>query len=211
MYDSEHATSLHLGVIAALCAPFYLNDLFYINTADWHVWLAVDYSSRLLVLGGVIGLLWYGRLRFSDLLVTGAKWPQLVLATFIVTGSAIIISIVAGLLLPKLVPDWRLTVFPTLPQSVRAFDRSVGLFVVALSEELVFRGIFITSLRRWFEGDLNFVLYASIAFGLGHWALGLPIMLHGAFLGGIFTYGALKTRSVLPSIIGHFCVDLLWY
>lgn len=99
---------------------------------------------------------------------------------------------------------------PLLPKSPG--ERSVWALlcvVVALSEEITFRGYLITRLtlltggRRWIG-----VLVSSIAFASGHLYQGLGgfvlIFVYGLMFAALF----LATRSLYPGIIAHFLQDI---
>ena len=48
---------------------------------------------------------------------------------------------------------------------------------------------------------------SSFAFGLIHWSLGLSAVIHTAIIGAVFMACMWKTRSVLPTVVAHFCVN----
>jgi membrane protease YdiL (CAAX protease family) len=94
------------------------------------------------------------------------------------------------------------------------FFRMVAVyFAVALPEEVLFRGILLTLLRRTFRrrGPTAALLLSSGLFGLAHWKERDWRYMVLAALAGIF-YGRtfLETGSVIASALTHGLVDFLW-
>ena len=73
----------------------------------------------------------------------------------------------------------------------------------ALSEELVFRGLLLQSLRPW--GDGFAILLSAAVFSLSHSSL---LQSFPAFLSGlVFGYVTVVSRSLWPSILAHLCYN----
>ena len=85
----------------------------------------------------------------------------------------------------------------------------VGLVVLAIlpaiSEELLTRGILLTSLKK--GGYIYGILMSGLLFAIMH---GNPLQLiHQFLLGAIFGYIVVVSNSILPAILGHFFNNFL--
>lgn len=100
--------------------------------------------------------------------------------------------------------------FRALPLSV------VGIFFfTAWPEEFLFRGLLQNCLSRTFKSDWAGLAVASIIFGFSH-ILHAPFpnwkyVLLGAIAGLFYGHVWMKTRSLLPAVLVHAGVDILWH
>ncbi|SRR5258706_5019762 len=83
--------------------------------------------------------------------------------------------------------------------------------LVALTEEALFRGFLQASLSRWLNGTggsaAMAIAIAAIAFGLAHYASGLPMILLASLAG--LAYGlAYRYGGLLASVLAHFGLNL---
>jgi len=91
---------------------------------------------------------------------------------------------------------------------VRVADLLLGLFLVALSEELVFRRFLFAIIERWSQKGLVVILISSTIFALVHFTSGvadtLNAFVHGVLLGSAFW----KARRISVCIAAHYLIDL---
>lgn len=93
----------------------------------------------------------------------------------------------------------------TIPEKITWLTLSL---VVAISEEVVFRGYLITRLSRIFKGRMWLgVLIASLSFASGHLYQGFGGFFLIFIYGLMFSFLFLKTGSLWPGIIAHFLQD----
>lgn len=86
--------------------------------------------------------------------------------------------------------------------------------LVALPEELLFRGVLQNFLQKTFKKPDYGLMLASVIFGLSHlnngpspdWRYALLATGAGFFYGKTFNGGT----SILPAVIVHTCVDVIW-
>jgi membrane protease YdiL (CAAX protease family) len=93
---------------------------------------------------------------------------------------------------------------------LRLFDLMIGLFLVAISEEGVFRLLFskLATVRQWSRTRLY--LISSVWFAFIHLPQGLTSVLSGFFWGLLFMYFYRRTQSFLFVVFVHFLINL-WY
>jgi len=100
--------------------------------------------------------------------------------------------------------------FPRLENtSFLYFDLTVGLALVALSEEIVFRYLFskLWQNRGW--STVTLYITSSIAFGLLHLPQGLALVIFAAITGFIFMSLYRFTGSLWPVVTVHYLFNLL--
>jgi hypothetical protein len=193
-------------ILAAL--PFYLNDLTNILVHDYARWLAWD-----LVLVKLLPLLvlWWGWRRGAvDLSSLGFRgWrPRAALVWFLAAaaGGVVLDTWTYGPL-EALLPETAVGAIPVDEGSpLYRWDMLLGLPLVSVMEEAVFRGLAYTTLRRWFA-PLAAGIWASLLFGAIHWSGGLAAVLVTACIGGLFQLAAVRSRSLVPTIAAHTVVN----
>jgi membrane protease YdiL (CAAX protease family) len=94
--------------------------------------------------------------------------------------------------------------FPLIPdQTLYWLDLSVGLFAVALTEELVFCKFAARWLQAAVRSTIRVVLISAVFFALMHWGSG-PDRLIYTFVGGvIYMMVYLKLGRLWPLVLAH--------
>ena len=192
--------------VALALGPFIAKRFILSGEHGYVTWLVVDYTARCISLVGVV-------LGFrSGLLVRSS--PRV----GVVTSLVVLLILVAAELAQQLavypvLHDYfrilELSSTPVIPDArVRVADLLFGLFLVALSEELVFRRFLFAIIEQWSQKGLVVILISSTIFALIHFTSGvadtLNAFVHGVLLGGAFW----KTRRVSVCIASHYLVDL---
>ena len=91
------------------------------------------------------------------------------------------------------------------------FDATIGLALVALSEELVSRRIFSNLMSRVTESKNTIVLTSSFVFAAYHFSNGYASMLIVFCFGIIFMNVYIQTRSLWVVAIPHYFYNLIFY
>jgi membrane protease YdiL (CAAX protease family) len=202
---------LHRGpvIFLLLLAPFLLNDFSNIYVESFPVWLSIDY-----VVTKLLPLTFLGYLLVKKVIIPedmGLKMPgkaDFVVYTLVLTAGGLLLDQIGWRLLDTMLPNTRMGSIPLdTDSSWYVFDLYVGLALVALVEEIVFRGLFYTLLRRVIPSLPVVFLLCSLVFGLIHWSLGLAAIVSTALIGALFLLVMWRTGSVLPAIIAHFVVN----
>ncbi len=207
----EHTRKVKELALLGLSAIFLLNDYLFIAADGYITWLVIDYGSRLLALGFILSLV---RRRVSP-------WPEFGLAKMpftqglawaaLLTVTGILIDQVLWKYVERVVPATQLiSAYPVITNHyVNAFDLTVGIALVAVSEELVFRGYFLTVVKNYVRNPAVLILLSAVVFGLIHWAMGLHAIVTTAIWGVLPMISLMRTGSVLPAIIAHYLTDLV--
>lgn len=199
----------HILILAYL--PYYLNDAANIWIADYTSWAIIDYAVRLAILGFLLFMLWRGNLTRDDLML---KLPSIKQFAFW-TGTTLAASM-AFLYLTEFVfaPYYPKGSIGSVPIDTASpmflFDSTIGLVLVALSEEVVCRGLTLSVLRERVSTPLLYIVSAGL-FSFMHWSLSVHTLFDAFVYGVIFVPAALATRSIWPVVVVHFFVNFVLY
>jgi membrane protease YdiL (CAAX protease family) len=196
-------------IIGVLTLPFLLNDFANIFVSDYRVWLVVDYVLvKALPLGVILYLLRVRTISYSDLGIQRLRFGRFMIWTFTMTVLGIVLDQFGSRFFESLLPDTRLGGIPPITDPLVAqIDLYLGLALVAVVEELIFRGLYFTILSRYFPSRVVVFGISALAFGLIHWSIGLNAIIHTALIGAVFMICLWKTGSVLPTLFAHFFVN----
>lgn len=196
---------------AVLLVPFLVNDLANIFVSDFAAWAALDYLSRGLPLAGAAWLVRSGRLSRADLGLSFPGWRAF-------AGHTLALCLFAALMITRgqdlvaaLLPDAALGTYPIDQDSpLYYFDLFLGLVIVAVSEEVLSRGLACSALTGlWGRRAVPVFLASAALFALLHWSGG-PRSLAVAFVFGLaFMATPWRTGSVLPPVVAHYLADLI--
>ena len=85
---------------------------------------------------------------------------------------------------------------------------TLGLLLVALSEEMLFRRMLVNMLNRFTARALPICLISSLIFGLIHWESGLQNVLAATLIGCYLMWIYLRTGSFLTIVAIHYVINL---
>ena len=88
-------------------------------------------------------------------------------------------------------------------------DLTLGLLMVGILEELIFRGFMHTYISRYTGNTFAIVMISSVAFGLIHWSLGLHAVVITSIIGAVFMVAYLRTRSLPAIMLAHFVINFI--
>jgi len=197
------------AILGVLTLPFLLNDFSNIFVRDYRVWLIIDYIFvKAFPIAVVVHLLRARHLSLSDLGLRHIRFGRFLIWTFAMTVVGIILDQVGSRFFARLLPDTRIGGIPPITDPlVNQVDLYVGLALVGLVEEVIFRGLYFTVLSAHLGSRAAVFLVCAFAFGLIHWSLGVSAIAHTAIIGAVFMICVSRTGSVLPTIVAHFFVN----
>ena len=103
----------------------------------------------------------------------------------------------------------KMPVNPTMIENAIMFDKNILGYVLvfieiavlpAIFEELLFRKVMLSGAKKY--GTVFGILFTSVMFGLIH--MNVPQAVNAILIGILFAYLAIKTGSIVPSMILHF-------
>lgn len=198
-----------LAILAALSSVFLLNDFLFMRARGYAEWLAIDYGSRVLAIGIVLYLLMKKISLPDEFGLAPIPFRRGLLWMLILTVSGILIDQVGWRFFEKMLPNTQLVVMPKIGNPIiRMFDLTFGVALVAVSEEIVFRGYCYSALKD--RMSPQFLVPASVLlFGLIHWSTGLHAIVSTALWGVLPMVAMIRTGSVIPAMIAHYLTDLV--
>lgn len=214
-YVSENSTHTEnrLQLLAAilLAVPFYLNDFANIYVGDWRWWLLIDYLGvKLLPFLVVLWLISTRRMAAREFGLTTQPVPSCLLVFLIASVVGTVIDQNGYQVLASLPGYPRLGGMPSITSSVwNWLDLTLGLLMVGIFEELVFRGFAHTFIGRYTGNAFAIVAISSVAFGLAHWSGGLHSVVITSTIGSVFMMAYLRTRSLPAIMLAHFAIDFI--
>ncbi len=199
--------------LALICivAPFYLNDLANIFISHWGPWLVIDYLfAKAYPLLIFVYLFKTSRITWSGIGLTAQK-PILFAVVFVMGTLSVLFILENSNLVTRFVSGY--TALGRIPAITDPFwyqfDLYAGLLMVAVVEELVFRGLFCFVLEKYTRNNAFIVCFSAIAFGLIHWSAGFTEVVTATVAGMVYMALYMKTRSLPAIILSHFVVDLI--
>ena len=187
---------------------------------DMHRWLLMPtLAYRALAISGLILLLAYFRCQSIRSLGLGKpEWAMNVLIGVITTGAIYMIMLGAGALVTLMYPQLMRENLNNVEQIQNVLPKlhpaSFGLLAIVIGfyEELVFRGFFLTRLRRATSSWTLAVILSVILFTVPHaldqnWTA-LPAI---ALLGAIVSVVTIWRRSIVPAIVTHVLFNMLQF
>ena len=200
-------------MILLIIGPGLFNDLLYVDNTNYKSWLAFDYSFRIFQLAIIAS---YPPFRevirnaiFNDKPTLNGLLGALFCAALVWASDNL-----SGLFFYDLFGGDAAVLFkfPEIEHAgIKLFDLTFGLSLVAISEEIIYRGLLAALVVRFFPGTFWLFIIPSIIFALIHWSHG-PSNVIAAFVSGIiFMTLYLRTRSLVPPMLAHYIVNLIYF
>lgn len=199
------------GIFFALAAVLAASDAMDVAGSDFSVWLAVDLGVRCGVLA--MAALCVDRRTFSleEIGLARARGDVLLIHCVLVAAAAAVVAYLGATRLQGLFgPGLGSLPAPMAGSLWVGLDAVVGLPLVAVSEEVVFRGMALTVLRKLGLGPAGTVLASTALFMLSYWSHAPGALLAMGALGALFMVSTLRTGSVVPAVVGHYLAMWLW-
>lgn len=209
--EKKGVTELHILALILLVSPFYLNDFANIFIKDWHLWLFIDYVGlKLFPFAVMLWLIRSKNMRPAEFGLTTQSVPSFFVVFLVVSLIGTVIDQNAYQLITKLPGYSPLGGMPAITSPAWDWiDLTLGLLLVGIIEELVFRGFMHTFISRYTENSFAIVAISSVAFGLVHWSLGLHTVLITSIIGAVFMMVYLRTRSLPAIMFAHFAINFI--
>jgi hypothetical protein len=191
--------------------PYYLNDFMNIYVTDYATWVCLDYLQRFLVLAILFAAFRRGLVTGPDLGLVKLPIKRFLAWTAVTAAAAMAYLWLSEFVLAPYFPKGSLGSVPFDTDSpLFLFDLTAGLVLVGFSEEIVCRGLTLSTLRSKLSVP---ALYAASAllFSLMHWSLSTHTLVDAFVYGLIFVPATLATGSIWPTTVVHFLVNFVLY
>lgn len=195
-------------IIAAL--PFYLNDFSNIFVKHELLWLSIDYSLKIIPLAFLFYLLKTGDLTKKDLGLITLPPLKFIGWTIGITALGICLDEPGFALWNQILPSMRLGSVPIGADSpLYTLDMTLGLALVAIAEEVIFRGMAFSALKARNFSTAKIFLISGLIFGMIHWSQGPVAIAATAVTGSALMLCMWRTGSIYPTIIAHYVINYL--
>lgn len=213
IHPAKERRAFYTGVLILLTLPFYLNDFSNMYVKDWRLWILIDYTAvKLFPCLLMIWLISRKKMKPSEFGFT----LQPIASFFIVFLVGTLVGVCIdqnGYTLLRGLPGYApLGSMPNI-ESTRWnwIDLTVGLLLVGICEEVIFRGYMCTYLRLYTRKPSLIIAISAFAFGLIHWSGGSCAIMVTALIGAFFMALYLRTFSLPPIMLAHFAVNFIDY
>lgn len=188
--------------------PFFLNDFSNINSIDYERWVLIDYACRIGVLAFLGVMVLSKKLSWVELGVSFHRKDRIILWTLFLSVMAFLYYALSSLWLAPFDAVGMVSKVAYDRQSLLFWvDMTFGLGLVAVSEELIARGLALAALRELTENKAVILLVSSLVFALFHWSTGLKNIIDCFAYGCLFMGVTMRTKSIIPACVVHFGVN----
>ncbi|MDH5581216.1 MAG: CPBP family intramembrane metalloprotease [Bdellovibrionales bacterium] len=190
---------IHLILLTLI---FLINDFLFIALSSFELALFFDYALRLIVIISLFKLFPKKELGFKFI---RADFALLLLLIMVPIGvylyGPLVKDLTARIGLEAYIPSY------SLSGPIRRFDQTMGIFLVACSEEMLFRGLFPYKLKKLNPNIM--MLLGSVVYSLAYWGMG-PAHMIVSFIWGLLAL-ILRDRisNIIPLIFAHFLFKLI--
>ncbi|GLH81246.1 hypothetical protein SSBR45G_61550 [Bradyrhizobium sp. SSBR45G] len=205
--DDRWARTSATAWFAAILAPMIASQLVRLQQHAALGWIAWDYAGRLGALAVMAA-------------IPSARMVAFTSQRTRISHLETMLWIVGLSLLERLSQAPRIVINAAFPGTVVGrypqpggwlylFDLALGLGLVAVSEELVFRRCAADVLRLWLGNRVLIVLVSSLLFGGYHRWAGLGNVVMATILGAGFMLMLQRSVALWPLVLAHDVVDLI--
>lgn len=200
----------HGKYLLIILAIFYLNDFANIFVKNSATWLSIDYTTRAAVIFIVFILIKKGILAADYFVLKRLPFGELLLYSIVLIISGVAIDQFVWRFFEGILPHTGLGNWPGINNVyIKWFDLTVGIALVAVSEELAFRGYMVSFLKEKGFKNYAIVLAGSLVFGFAHWSIGLHAVISATVWAIPPLLFVLKKKSIYPVIAAHFVTDII--
>jgi uncharacterized protein len=193
--------------LLVIFAPYVIKDVFLVGTPGVVEWLVWDYSVRCISL---LGIVLYCRSspigKPPRIASIGASLAFFVLASL----SIFILDRYVDPELSRALPYLGLLKLPLIRDpDLLLFDLTIGIALVALSEELAFRQVVFAVLRRLSLNEESVIFLSALFFGLVHLTSSVANLLSAIFAGLLLGAVFSATGRLSICVVLHYLYDFL--
>lgn len=197
-------------LLALMILPFYLNDFLYrAFQTHFFAFMAVAYATDVIAIAIALAALKWRRATREEFYLELPPRSVLTVGSLFLCAVGVLIDRSLGPALRPLFESYIYFEFPSYPNPVlRWVDLIIGISLVAVAEELVFRGLLLSQLQKHFSrasaGLISIALFAGF-----HWGSGIHSVINSAVYSILPTIFVLRYRSIYPLIAAHFVTDFV--
>ncbi len=204
----ERQNKSGIPYLAVLVALFYVNDFLFMPVRGYQMWLFVDYMVRIAALVVIIYLIRARTATARDFGLMPMALKQGVFWSILLSITGVLIDQAGADLLARVSPIMKQAAYPSITNPyIKTFDLTVGVALVSITEELIFRAYFYSVLKGVIKKTGVLIAVSCVVFGFSHWSLGWNIIITATVWSILPMYVMVRTGSVVPALIAHYVTD----
>ena len=206
--SNQHSVSIvQAAWLAAVLAVMVASQIIRTHQADAGSWIFWDYAGRL---GGLMMLAILPATRAVAFRLDRRQMPFWQIALWIFGISvALRLSQWLSYFINKTFPATILGVYPRLDGWLNFFDLALGLALVAVSEEIIFRRCTRHVLQPLLGDGYVAVIASSLVFGCYHWWTGVGNIVLAVIIGTLLMLMFRRSVALWPVVLAHYFADII--
>ena len=195
---------------ALLVACFFLNDFVFIMWSGTSTLYLADYIIRIIIIGLCHGFPLSRQVALNSISDQKLPLTLIIILVPLLTGMDRVSHILIEPAVIDAVGYTGLFYFGRIDSSAHyAFDMTIGLALVAVSEELVFRKFALNWMRSRGMSAVAIILLSAVLFALMHWGSGLHRIAATFVFGVVAMAFYLRHTRLLPLITAHYLANFI--
>jgi membrane protease YdiL (CAAX protease family) len=202
--------TLRPGLFAAVLAPMIACQIVRLYQPDALHWVLWDYASRL---SGLTVIALIPEVRSVAFRLENLRMKRLFVLLWII-GLVLLdrLPIHLGIVYFNYqFPEFVVRSYPYTYGVLHLIDITIGIALVAISEEIVFRRLAPALLAGWFRSRTTIVIGSAVMFGAYHWSTSAGNAIGAAAIGVPMMIFYLRAGVLWPVIIAHYLMDLVYF
>jgi len=193
---------------AAVLFPMVVSQIVRLQQSDPAAWIVSDYAGRLGALAVLCAIPAARKIAFRSEPLRIARSE----VTIWIVGIVLVDLFWGGWIrrtIDGVLPATVLGAYPEVQGWLHVFDIFLGLGLVALSEEIVFRRCARHLLKSYLDDGYALVLATSFLFGAYHWWTGFGNIGEAVVIGGLLMTLYRRSGALWPAVFGHYVADMV--
>lgn len=192
--------------LLAAIAPMLVSELVRLRLSDPLAWIACDYAGRIVTLAVLLALPAARKVAFASESIRAPVWEVLLWVAGLVVFDRIVDHAVSDAV-NAMLPGTRLGEYPSARGWLFAIDISIGLALVAYSEEVIFRRCACRVLADLIGDGWAMVLATAVLFAAYHWWSGVGNIAATLLFGIAAMLCYRRLGALSPVVLAHYLCD----
>jgi CAAX protease family protein len=192
--------------LLAAIVPMLISEVVRLRQADPLAWIACDYAGRIVALGVLLAIPVARKVAFTPEPIRAPWWEVALWIVALVAFDRIVDHAVSDVV-NAMYPGTRLGNYPSPRGWLFAVDISVGLALVAYSEEVIFRRCARTALTGLIGDGWAMVVVTAALFAAYHWWSGVGNIAATMLFGIVAMLCYRRLGALSPVVLAHYLCD----
>jgi membrane protease YdiL (CAAX protease family) len=186
------------------------SQLVRLQQSDPALWLAWDYAGRLAALGVMAAIPSARAVAFKNSRLGVPLWELALWIAAIVVVDQFLCDPIRRII-DDVLPGTKLGAYPKMTGWLYFIDSTLGLALVAASEEFLFRRCARHVVQNFFGDRYAMIAITSVIFGAYHWWTGIGNVVAVSLLGIPLMLFYRRSNALWPVVLGHYLTDVAYF